>query len=64
MMKKILLRDIKGVGEKTEQLFGRLNLQTTEDLLHYYPRNYEVYAPAVPIGQLKENAVQTMYRYT
>lgn len=60
MMKKILLRDIKGVGEKTEQLFGRLNLQTTEDLLHYYPRNYEVYAPAVPIGKLKENAVQTV----
>ena len=32
-MEKKLLRDLKGVGEKTEKLFLKLNLRTTEDLL-------------------------------
>ena len=53
-----LLRNIKGIGEKTEKLFAKLNLHTAEDLLSYYPRAYDTYEPPVSPAQLKENLVQ------
>ena len=34
------LRTLKGVGDKTEKLFFKLGIYDTDDLLHYYPRNY------------------------
>lgn len=40
---------LKGVGEKTEKLLARLGIFTIEDLLEYYPKNYDVYeAPVFP----------------
>ena len=51
------LRELKGVGEKTEKLFQKLGIITTDDLLHYYPRNYDVYKSPEEIGSLKENSV-------
>ena len=41
------LRDLKGVGEKTEKLFGKLGITDVEGLLHYYPRNYDAYQEPV-----------------
>ena len=35
------LRTLKGVGEKTEKLFHKVDIYDTDDLLHYYPRNYD-----------------------
>ena len=52
-----LLRELKGVGEKTEKLFQKIGIQTTDDLLHYYPRNYDAYDEPEEIGSLKENTV-------
>ncbi len=52
-----LLRELKGVGEKTEKLFQKLGIQTTDDLLHYYPRNYDAYDEPGEICSLKENTV-------
>lgn len=52
-----LLRELKGVGEKTEKLFQKLGITTTDDLLHYYPRNYDAYEAPEEIGSLKENTV-------
>ena len=52
-----LLRELKGVGEKTEQLFQKLGITTTDDLLHYYPRNYDEYQSPEEIRSLKENSV-------
>lgn len=49
-----MLRELKGVGEKTEKLFQKLNITTVEDLLRYYPRDYDAYEPPVPIESLKE----------
>ncbi len=60
MMEKRLLRDLKGVGEKTEKLFLKLNLRTTEDLLSYYPHRYDIYEPAVAVRDLRENEVQAV----
>ena len=51
------LRELKGVGEKTEKLFQKLGIITTDDLLHYYPRNYDIYKSLEEIGSLKENSV-------
>ena len=51
------LRELKGVGEKTEKLFQKLGIITTDDLLHYYPRNYDIYKSPEEIGSLKENSV-------
>ena len=51
------LRELKGVGEKTEKLFQKIGITTTDDLLHYYPRNYDAYEEPEEISSLKENTV-------
>lgn len=51
------LRELKGVGEKTEKLFQKIGITTTDDLLHYYPRTYDAYEEPEEIGSLKENTV-------
>lgn len=35
------LTQIKGIGEKSLTLYHKLNLETVDDLLHYYPKDYE-----------------------
>ena len=47
------VRYLKGVGEKTEKLFFRLGIYDTEDLLHYYPRNYDAFEAPVDIADLE-----------
>ena len=46
------LQTLKGVGEKTEKLFFKLGIYDTEDLLHYYPRNYDAFEAPVDIADL------------
>ena len=41
--------ELKGVGEKTQKLFARLNLYTVGDLLAFYPRDYENFREPVTI---------------
>lgn len=41
------IREIKGIGEKTEKLFNKLGVVTTWDLLEYYPRNYDEFTEPV-----------------
>ena len=55
------ISSLKGVGEKTEQLFNRLSAYTTEDLLNFYPRNYEVYSSPVNITDIKESGIHAIY---
>lgn len=54
------LRTLKGVGEKTEKLFQKVGIYDTDDLLHYYPRNYDKYETPVDIAELKEGTVQAV----
>ena len=54
------LRTLKGVGEKTEKLFQKVDIYDTDDLLHYYPRNYDEYETPVDIAELKEETVQAV----
>ena len=37
------IREIKGIGVKTEQLFQQLGVYTVGDILLYFPRDYEKY---------------------
>ena len=54
------LRTLKGVGEKTEKFFQKVGIYDTDDLLHYYPRNYDEYETPVDIAELKEETVQAV----
>ncbi len=49
------LRELKGIGEKTEGLFGKLGIQDVEGLLRYYPRSYQEYERPVSIGEVSED---------
>lgn len=51
------IRELKGIGEKTEQLFNRLNVYNTADLLNFYPRTYDVYEEPVLIGNISEEGI-------
>lgn len=51
------LRELKGIGEKTEKLFQKIGLETTEDLLQYYPRTYDAYQEPVSIGEIGEGSL-------
>ncbi len=47
---------LKGIGEKSAALFNRLGIATTEELLRYYPKDYEQFrAPYLiadaPVGE-------------
>lgn len=46
------IREIKGIGEKTEKLFNKLGVVTTWDLLEYYPRNYDEYTAPVSVSEI------------
>lgn len=54
------IRELKGIGDKTEKLFSKLGIVTVKDLIHYFPRNYDIYDDAVPIGDLEEGKTQTV----
>lgn len=44
------LTALKGIGEKTAGLFEKLNITTTEQLVRYYPRDYEQFAAPVDLN--------------
>lgn len=48
---------VKGVGEKTEKYFQKLGIETVEDLLTHYARDYDLYRGPQPIETCKEGQV-------
>ncbi len=46
------VRDIKGIGEKTEKLFKKLNIETVDELVHHYPRCYTTYPKPIDISDM------------
>lgn len=52
--------ELKGIGDKTEQLLQKLNITTIGDLIRYYPRKYEIYEEAVPISEIEEGKTCTI----
>ena len=55
------IRELKGIGEKTEKLFLRLGVAGLDDLLAYYPRTYDVFREPEPADTWKEKQVQAVY---
>lgn len=51
------LTDIKGIGEKTAGAINRLGIFDGNDLVHYYPRDYETYGSPLPIYELRPGTV-------
>lgn len=48
------IREIKGIGEKTERMFQKLNIRTVGDLIRYFPRGYDIYEEPVAVSELEE----------
>ena len=55
MNDKTPLRELKGVGEKTEKLFQKIGITTAEELLRYYPRTYDIYEEPVEIASAEKD---------
>ena len=51
---------IKGIGEKTSKVFQRIGIETVQDLLEHYPRDYEEFGKPIPISQVREGSVVTI----
>ena len=49
----IPVREIKGIGEKTEKLLARLEIETVDQLVHHYPRCYTTYPEPIAISDIK-----------
>lgn len=45
------IKTLKGVGEKTAALFEKLHVYTAEELVSYYPRDYEQFQEPVPLDK-------------
>lgn len=60
MIELTRIKELKGIGDKTEKLFGRLGIATVGDLVRYYPRGYDVYDDPVPISEAEEGSVVTV----
>lgn len=60
MVESTKINELKGIGEKTEQLFHKIGIWTVGDLIRYFPRSYDIYEKPVCISNLEENKVQTV----
>ena len=54
------IKVIKGIGEKTEQLFHKLGIETVQQLLEHYPRGYEEFERPVMITSVAEGEVKAI----
>ncbi len=50
---------IKGIGEKTEKLFAKMDVFTVEDLLEHYPRGYDAFEEIIPVSEARVGQVAT-----
>jgi len=54
------LKDLKGIGPKTEKLYNKLGIYSVNDLLYFFPNTYVSFHKPVPIGNLQEGEVQAV----
>ena len=58
---RMRLRELKGIGEKTEQLFAKAGVTDTSQLPFYFPRSYDVFKEPVLVSEIEEDGVYTIY---
>ncbi len=54
---------MKGVGEKTAALFEKLHVYTAEELVFYYPRDYEQFSLPVPLDKAPAEEITAVEGY-
>lgn len=47
------VREIKGIGEKTQKLLKKLHIESIEDLVHHYPRCYTTYPEPTDVADIR-----------
>lgn len=57
MNKETPVIQLKGIGQKTNELFLKMGICTVEDLIQYYPRDYDVFKPPILIEQIRNEEV-------
>ncbi|MDE5938653.1 MAG: ATP-dependent DNA helicase RecG [Lachnospiraceae bacterium] len=57
------IRTLKGVGEKTAALFEKLHVYTAEELVFYYPRDYEQFSLPVPLDKAPAEEITAVEGY-
>lgn len=60
LKKEDSIRNLKGIGEKTELLFAKVGVASLQQLLHYYPRDYDSYGEPVTVKETKVNQKQAV----
>lgn len=60
MIDKTSIRELKGIGDKTQKLFEKVGVSTVGELIRYYPKGYDVYEDPVPISEVEEGRTQTV----
>src|SRR5690554_795720 len=53
IMMKSSIQSIKGIGPKKAQLLAGLGITTLDDVLHYYPRDYEFVGALQSVSTVK-----------
>lgn len=48
---------LKGIGDKTAGLFHKLNITTAEELVRYYPRDYEYFSEPIGLTQAEPGEI-------
>lgn len=48
------IRNIKGIGKKSEKLFNKLGINTVEELLCFYPSEYDIFGKIEPVAAASE----------
>lgn len=59
-LSEIPVRYVKGVGPVRAETLKRLEIETVEDLLYYFPRRYEDRSKFKPISQVKVGEYETV----
>ena len=57
MDQKTEIKALKGIGEKTAALFGKLGIVTVEELLAHYPVGYDSFTEALSAGELESGTL-------
>ena len=55
------IREVKGVGEKTENLLQKMGVYTVGDILLHFPRDYVKFPEITDIDELNNVNVSSTY---
>lgn len=57
----MLITEIKGIGDKNQKLLNKLGIFQVEDLLEYYPRNYDIFEEPVLVKEIDGAGTYAIY---